>query len=53
MVFSSDSQQIAAVCDDQTIKVWNIKKSLKASKFLGRAMGSHIKSPRPWKPTRG
>ncbi|PGH06950.1 hypothetical protein AJ80_08082 [Polytolypa hystricis UAMH7299] len=49
VAFSSDSQQIAAVCDDQTIKVWNIKKSLKASKFLGRAVGSHIKSSRPWK----
>lgn len=49
MAFSSDSQQIAAVCADQTIKAWNIKKSLKASKFLGRAVGSHIKSSRPWK----
>jgi WD40 repeat protein len=47
--FSPDGQHIAAVCDDQTIKVWNIKKSLKASKFLGRAVGSHIKSSRPWK----
>ncbi|KAJ0413981.1 quinon protein alcohol dehydrogenase-like superfamily [Aspergillus carlsbadensis] len=49
VAFSSDSQQIAAVCDDQTIKVWNIKKLLKASKFLGRAVGSHFKSSRPWK----
>ncbi|KAK2470174.1 hypothetical protein H9L39_18322 [Fusarium oxysporum f. sp. albedinis] len=47
--FSPDGQHIAAVCDDQTIKAWNIKKSLKASKFLGRAVGSHIKSSRPWK----
>ncbi|KAJ5185280.1 hypothetical protein N7472_010120 [Penicillium cf. griseofulvum] len=49
VAFSSDSQQIAAVCDNQTINVWNIKKSLKASKFLGRAVNSHIKSSRPWK----
>ncbi|KAJ5668368.1 uncharacterized protein N7477_006938 [Penicillium maclennaniae] len=49
VAFSSDSQQIAAVCDDQTIKVWNIKKLLKASKLLGRAVASHIKSTRPWK----
>lgn len=49
VAFSSDSQQIAAVCDDQTIKVWNIRKVLKASKLLGRAVASHIKSTRPWK----
>lgn len=49
VAFSSDSQQIAAVCDDQTIKIWNIKKSPKVSKFLGRAVASHIKSSRPWK----
>ncbi|KAL4864042.1 hypothetical protein BDV12DRAFT_205946 [Aspergillus spectabilis] len=49
VTFSPDSQQIAAVCDDQTIKVWKVKKSLKASKFLGRAVGSRIKSSRPWK----
>ncbi|KAB8070013.1 WD40-repeat-containing domain protein [Aspergillus leporis] len=49
VAFSPDSQQIAAACDDKTIKVWNIKKSLKASKYLGRAIGSHIKSSRPWK----
>ncbi|KAL2810358.1 hypothetical protein BJX63DRAFT_321525 [Aspergillus granulosus] len=52
VAFSSDSQHIAAVCDDQAIKVWKIKKSLKASKFLGRAVGSHIKSSRPWKEIR-
>ncbi|GFF65994.1 vegetative incompatibility protein HET-E-1 [Aspergillus lentulus] len=49
VAFSSDGQLIAAVCDDQTIKVWNIKKLLKASKLLGRGVGSHIKSSRPWK----
>jgi WD40 repeat protein len=49
MAFSTDSQQIAAVCGIQTIKVWNIKESLKASKFQGRAVGSLIKSSRPWK----
>lgn len=52
VAFSSDSEHVAAVCDDQTIKVWNIKKSLKASKLLGRAVGSHIKSSRPWKEIR-
>ncbi|KAL4865206.1 hypothetical protein BDV12DRAFT_200398 [Aspergillus spectabilis] len=49
VAFSPDSQQIAAVCAEKTIKVWNIKKLLKASKYLGRAVGSHIKSSRPWK----
>ncbi|KAF5856759.1 hypothetical protein ETB97_006748 [Aspergillus alliaceus] len=49
VAFSPDSQQIAAACADKTIKIWNIKKSLKASKYLGRAIGSHIKSSRPWK----
>ncbi|KAI9039276.1 uncharacterized protein KD926_009718 [Aspergillus affinis] len=49
VAFSSDSQHIAAVCADKTIRVWSIEKSLKASKYLGRAVGSHIKSSRPWK----
>ncbi|KAF7524995.1 hypothetical protein PCG10_005346 [Penicillium crustosum] len=49
LAFSSDSQHIAAVCKNKTIKVWSIEKSLKASKYLGRTFGSHIKSSRPWK----
>lgn len=49
LAFSSDSQQIAAVCENKTIKVWSIEKSLKASKYLGRTFGSHIKSSKPWK----
>ncbi|CBF86026.1 hypothetical protein AN2021.2 [Aspergillus nidulans FGSC A4] len=49
VAFSSDGQHIAAASADKTIRVWSIEKSLKASKYLGRAVGSHIKSSRPWK----
>jgi WD40 repeat protein len=49
VAFSSDSRHIAAVSADQTIRVWNIEKSLRASKYLGRAVGSHIKAAKPWK----
>ncbi|CAI7600497.1 unnamed protein product [Penicillium discolor] len=49
LAFSSDSQHIAVVCENKTIKVWSIEKSLKVSKYLGRTFGSHIKSSKPWK----
>ncbi|KAL3455860.1 hypothetical protein BJX64DRAFT_294641 [Aspergillus heterothallicus] len=52
VAFSSDSQLIAASCGDATIRVWNVEKSLKASKYPGRAVSSHIKPYRAWREIR-
>ncbi|CRG89233.1 WD-40 repeat-containing protein [Talaromyces islandicus] len=49
VAFSSDSQHIAAASADKTVRVWSIEKSFKAPKYLGRAVGGHTKSSRPWK----
>ncbi|KAJ5982800.1 hypothetical protein N7451_012900 [Penicillium sp. IBT 35674x] len=49
VAFSLDSQYIAAACGDKIIRVWSIERSLKATKFLGRAVGSHIRDLRAWK----
>ncbi|KAL4947742.1 hypothetical protein BDW69DRAFT_107656 [Aspergillus filifer] len=48
VAFSPDSRHIAAVSADQTIRVWNIEKSHRASKYLGRAVGNHIMPSKPW-----
>ena len=43
IAFSPDGRHIASGSDDETIKLWNITKSLKLSKVLGRTIGSHLK----------
>ncbi|KAL5335585.1 WD40-repeat-containing domain protein [Aspergillus crustosus] len=44
VAFSSDGQQIACAIADKSIDLWSVGKNLRATKFFGRTVGSHIKS---------
>jgi WD40 repeat protein len=43
VVFSPDGKQIASGSNNNTIRLWDVAKSHKTSKFLGRRLGSRLK----------